>query len=50
VADVSRITGLAGDDVEKVHFLPRDREFLINPDETVRHYEVSAEEWAAGKK
>ncbi len=44
------IKAFAGDDIEKVHFLPRDREFLINPDETVRHYEVSAEEWAAGKK
>jgi heme-degrading monooxygenase HmoA len=44
------IKAFAGEDIEKVHFLPRDREFLINPDETVRHYEVSAEEWAAAKK
>ena len=44
------IKAFAGEDIEKVHFLPRDREFLINPDETVRHYEVRAEEWAAAKK
>ena len=40
------IRAFAGDDIEKAHFLPRDREFLINPDEFVRHYEVSASEWA----
>ena len=39
------IRAFAGDDIEKAHFLPRDREFLINPDEFVRHYEVSASEW-----
>ncbi len=44
------IKAFAGEDIEKAHFLPRDREFLINPDDFVRHYEVSAEEWAAGKK
>jgi heme-degrading monooxygenase HmoA len=44
------IKAFAGEDIERVHFLPRDREFLINPDEFVRHYDVSAEEWAAGKK
>lgn len=36
----------AGEDIEKAHFLPRDREFLIDPDEHVKHYEVSFEEHA----
>lgn len=45
----SSIQAFAGEDIEKVHFLPRDREFLIDPDETVRHYELSAEEWTAKK-
>ena len=31
------IKAFAGEDIEKVHFLPRDREFLIEPDEHVRH-------------
>ena len=35
------IKAFAGQDIEKVHFLPRDREFLINPDEFVRHYDVT---------
>lgn len=43
------IRAFAGDDIEKAHFLPRDREFLINPDEFVRHYEVSASEWASAR-
>jgi heme-degrading monooxygenase HmoA len=43
------IRAFAGDDIEKAHFLPRDREFLIHPDEYVRHYEVSASEWAAAR-
>lgn len=44
------IKAFAGEDIEKARFLPRDREFLIDPDEFVRHYEVTAEEWAAAKK
>jgi len=43
------IRAFAGDDIEKAHFLPRDREFLINPDEFVRHYEVSASEWTGAR-
>jgi heme-degrading monooxygenase HmoA len=36
------IKAFAGADIEKVHFLPRDREFLINPDEFVRHYDATS--------
>jgi heme-degrading monooxygenase HmoA len=36
------IKAFAGPDIEKVHFLPRDREFLINPDEFVRHYDATS--------
>jgi heme-degrading monooxygenase HmoA len=43
------IKAFAGEDIERVHPLPRDNEFLIDPDPFVRHYEVSAQEWAAGK-
>ena len=43
------IRAFAGDDIEKARFDSRDREFLIEPDEHVRHYEVMMEEWAAKK-
>ena len=36
------IKAFAGQDIEKAHFLPRDREFLINPDAFVRHYVVTS--------
>ena len=36
------IKAFAGQDIEKAHFLPRDREFLINPDEFVRHYDATS--------
>jgi heme-degrading monooxygenase HmoA len=36
------IKAFAGQDIEKVRFLPRDREFLINPDEFVRHYDATS--------
>ncbi|MEA2337137.1 MAG: hypothetical protein QOE82_1144 [Thermoanaerobaculia bacterium] len=41
------IHAFAGEDIEKARFLPRDREFLIAPEDRVQHYEISAEEWAA---
>jgi heme-degrading monooxygenase HmoA len=34
------IVAYAGKDIEKVHHLPRDKEFLINPEEYVHHYDV----------
>jgi heme-degrading monooxygenase HmoA len=36
------IKAFAGQDIEKAVFLPRDREFLINPDAFVRHYVVTS--------
>jgi heme-degrading monooxygenase HmoA len=36
------IKAFAGEDIEKAHFLPRDREFLLEPDEYVRHYDVTS--------
>jgi heme-degrading monooxygenase HmoA len=33
------IHAYAGADIEKVHDLPRDKEFLIDPDKTVRNFE-----------
>ncbi|MEA2490198.1 MAG: hypothetical protein QOH21_1990 [Acidobacteriota bacterium] len=38
------IHAYAGKDIEKVHHLPRDKEFLINPEEYVRHYDVKTED------
>jgi len=34
------IHAYAGADIEKVHDLPRDKEFLIDPEKTVRHYDI----------
>ena len=34
------IHAYAGADIEKVHELPRDREFLIEPPGTLHHYDV----------
>ena len=34
------IRAYAGADIEKVHDLPRDKEFLIDPEKTVRHYDI----------
>jgi heme-degrading monooxygenase HmoA len=36
------IKAFAGENIDKARFLPRDREFLINPDEFVRHYDVTS--------
>jgi heme-degrading monooxygenase HmoA len=38
------IHAYAGADIEKVHHLPRDKEFLIKPEEYVRHYDVKTED------
>ncbi len=34
------IKAYAGADIEKVHNLPRDAEFLIEPETTVRHFTI----------
>ena len=39
--DRESIKAFAGAEIEKTHFLPRDREFLIDPEETVRHYDIA---------
>ena len=33
------IHAYAGEDIEKVHDLPRDKEFLVDPDRTVRNFD-----------
>ena len=33
------IHAYAGADIEKVHDLPRDKEFLIDPDRTVKNFD-----------
>jgi heme-degrading monooxygenase HmoA len=38
--DKEAIHAYAGADIEKVHDLPRDHEFLIEPEKLVRHFEV----------
>ena len=37
------IHAYAGDDITKARFLPRDREFLIDPETEVRHYRIAAQ-------
>jgi heme-degrading monooxygenase HmoA len=34
------IHAYAGADIEKVHDLPRDKEFLIDPERTVKHFDI----------
>ena len=34
------IRAYAGNDIDKVHDLPRDKEFLIDPEKTVRHFDI----------
>jgi quinol monooxygenase YgiN len=36
------IRGYAGDDISKTRFLPRDPEFLIDPEPTVHNYRIVA--------
>jgi len=35
------IRGFAGDDVERAHYYPEDRDFLLALEPTVQHYDVS---------
>lgn len=42
---VEAIQRFAGKDYEKVHPLPRDPEFLIDPEPLVQHYNVLVNEW-----
>jgi len=36
------IHAYAGADITKTHFLPRDKEFLIDPDPEVKHYTIGS--------
>jgi heme-degrading monooxygenase HmoA len=38
--DEAAIRAYAGDDITRAHLLPRDPEFLIDPDPLVRHYRI----------
>lgn len=38
------IEAFAGKDIEKTHHLPRDKEFLVNVEPTVRHFDVLFEQ------
>jgi hypothetical protein len=43
--DRAAIKTYAGDDIDKVRHLPKDKDYLIDPEDTVRHYDVKADEW-----
>ena len=43
--DRDTIKAYAGEDINKTRHLPKDKDFLIDPDDFVRHYDVTAEEW-----
>ncbi|MGH9420696.1 MAG: antibiotic biosynthesis monooxygenase family protein [Thermoanaerobaculia bacterium] len=38
--DRDAIRAYAGADIEKIHHLPRDAEFIVNGDEQLHHYDV----------
>jgi heme-degrading monooxygenase HmoA len=40
---IDAIRGFAGDDVERAHYYPEDRDYLIELEPTVTHYEVIEE-------
>lgn len=42
---IDAIRRFAGADVEKTHHLPKDPEYLLELQPTVRHYEVVLDEW-----
>jgi len=35
------IRAYAGDDIRKTHDLPRDKEFLLSPEQTVMNYDLA---------
>ena len=41
--DQDAIRAYAGENITQTHFLPRDREFLIDPDPQVRHYRIEVD-------
>lgn len=38
--DREAIRAYAGDDIEKVRHLPKDKDYLIDPEDLVRHYDI----------
>lgn len=42
---VDAIKKFAGEDYQKAYQLPRDTEFLVEPETLVQHYEVRLNEW-----
>jgi len=42
---VDAIKGYAGENYTRVHDLPRDKEFLIEPETLVRHFELDVNLW-----
>jgi heme-degrading monooxygenase HmoA len=38
------IKKFAGDDIEKTHFLPKDSQYLIDPEDHVKHFELIVDE------
>jgi hypothetical protein len=46
--DMESITAFAGPDPERAVFYPRDEQFLVDRDLTVRHYEVFGSSGLAG--
>jgi heme-degrading monooxygenase HmoA len=44
---IEAIKGYAGADYTRVHDLPRDKEFLIDPETLVRHFDLDVNFWQA---
>jgi heme-degrading monooxygenase HmoA len=42
---IDAIKGYAGENYTRVHDLPRDKEFLIDPETLVRHFELDVNLW-----
>jgi hypothetical protein len=43
------IEAYAGEDIEKPHHLPRDREYLLELPQRGLHYEILVNEWGASQ-
>ncbi|HVL13538.1 MAG TPA: antibiotic biosynthesis monooxygenase family protein [Gemmata sp.] len=42
--DRAAIRAYAGEDIDKTRFLPKDKDYLIDPEPNVRHYDVKTDE------
>ena len=43
--DMASIKGFAGDDIDKAVYIPEDKNFLLELEEKVVHYEVVGQSW-----